>query len=62
MGVCIMIRNSVTLYEDDAWTVVSAIEDLLDYIDRYGDKHSRITDRRVEELTELMKRIESAVK
>lgn len=57
-----MIRNSVTLYEDDAWTVVSALEELLDYIDMYGDKHSRITDRRIEELTELKERIESAVK
>lgn len=57
-----MIRNSITLYEDDAWTVVSALEELLDYIDMYGDKHSRITDRRIEELTELKERIESAVK
>lgn len=57
-----MIRNSVTLYEDDAWTVVSALEELLDYIDMYGDKHSRITDRRIEELTDLKQRIESAIR
>lgn len=62
MGGCAVIRNTITLTDDDAWTVVSALEELLDYIDMYGDKHSRITDRRIDELTELKQRIESAIK
>lgn len=56
-----MIRNSVTLSEDDAMDVVSALEELIDYINMYGDKHSRLTDRQIEELTDLKNRIERSL-
>lgn len=61
MGVCPVIRNSVTLYENDAWTVVSAIENLIDFIEEY-EPDSRLNRNYKEELIELKDRIEHAIR
>lgn len=56
-----MIRNSITLYENDAWTVVSAIENLIDFIEEY-EPDSRLNRNYKEELIELKDRIEHAIR
>lgn len=56
-----MIRNSVTLYEDDAWTVVSAIENLIDFIDEY-ESNSRLSKQYKQKLIELKDKIEKAIR
>jgi len=61
MGVCTVIRNSVTLYEDEAWTVVSAIEDLVEFIEEY-EPDSRLNRDYKKELTDLKDRIEKTIR
>lgn len=56
-----MVRNSVTLYEEDAWTVVSAIENLIDFIDEY-ESGSRLSRDYKQELIELKDKIEKAIR
>lgn len=55
-----MLRNSVTLYEDDAMTVVSAIDDLIEFIEKY-EPDSRLNRNYKQELIDLKERIEHAV-
>lgn len=55
-----MIRNSVTLSEDDAWTVVSAIENLIEFIEEY-EPDSRLNRDYKKELTDLKDRIERSL-
>lgn len=60
MGVRAVLRNSVTLYEDDAMTVVSAIDDLIEFIEKY-EPDSRLNRNYKQELIDLKERIEHAV-
>lgn len=57
-----MIRNSVTLYEDDAWLVVSVLEDLIEYIDEEQETQYKLLNDYRSKLINLKRKIEDAVK
>lgn len=56
-----MIRNSITLYEDDAMDVVSFLDDLLDYMNEHEDDSIRRIRERKERVSAMKKKIEDAV-
>lgn len=56
-----MIRNSVTLYEDDAWDVVSALENLIEMIEEY-EPDGRLNREYKDRIANLAKQIEKAIR